>query len=111
MRLGLLIAGCTTNKLRGVYIISLLYRANPSVSDKNDLLSAAYNAPINENSIQEVRVGYLGLCARTSFEEWICDARPSDLVQSLRNANQTDHFNLIWSGHQFQTEAVTPIFL
>lgn len=77
----------------------------------NGTLSAIFDTPANESSLREVRVGYIGLCARTSFESWICDARPFNLVQALRNANQIDPLNLIWAGIKFQAEAVTSIFL
>lgn len=107
-------SGSTTGSLGNIYIVSLSY---PHVSppapapEDNGTLSGAFSAPSDATSLRETRVGYLGLCARTSFDVWICDTRPPSLVQALRDANQTDHLNLIWAANQFRTEAVTSIFL
>ena len=110
-----MIAGSTTDSLSSIYIMSLSYRLEPlraaPASGDRGALSAMFNASGNAASIQEVRVGYLGLCARTSFDLWICDSPPSDLVQTLRDIDQTDPLNLLWVGNQFRTQAVTSIFL
>ncbi|KAI0895390.1 Ca2+ regulator and membrane fusion protein Fig1-domain-containing protein [Annulohypoxylon nitens] len=111
---GLLITGCTTTSLSNIYIISLSYQlssfSTPDTSD-NATVSAAFDITSNASSIQEVRVGYFGLCVRTDSGPWICDTSTLNLVRTLDDASQTDPLNLIWAGNQFQTEAVTSIFL
>ncbi|KAI1094080.1 Ca2+ regulator and membrane fusion protein Fig1-domain-containing protein [Rostrohypoxylon terebratum] len=111
---GLLITGCTTSSLSEIYIISISYQPSsfsaPDTGD-NATVSAAFDIASNARSIQEVRVGYLGLCVRTSSGSWVCDTSTLNLVRALDDASQTDPLNLIWAGNQFQTEAVTSIFL
>lgn len=111
---GLLTTGCTTTSLSDIYIISLSYQLSsfsaPDTTD-NATVSAAFDITSNASSIQEVRVGYFGLCVRTDSGSWICDTSTLNLIRTLDDASQTDPLNLIWAGNQFQTEAVTSIFL
>lgn len=102
--------------MNDIYILSLSYKldmaGDSSPAGMNETLFDTFSGALNQvDKIQEVRVGYLGLCVRRSDDSWTCDSNPSSLVESLRVANQSDPLNLIWVGNRFRTEAISIIFL
>lgn len=111
----LLVAGSTTSSVVDIYVMSISYNPDAPTEvpsgDSNTLSKAFHDYLSVENKIQEVRVGYLGLCARTNVDLWICQASPYSLIQALGEADQTDPLNLIWLGDRFRNEALPSTLL
>lgn len=61
--------------------------------------------------LQEVRVGYFGLCARTVSNGWICNRSAPYVVSRLKDSGVADTLNLLWLADTFQSEAISPILV
>ncbi|KAH8176397.1 ca2+ regulator and membrane fusion protein fig1 domain-containing protein [Sarocladium implicatum] len=111
---GLLACGCLTESLKGTYVFALRYAEEGHVkeSDRDDeTVAEALNiSNVADNRLHEIRVGYLGICART-VEAWICHRSSSHVSSALRDQRVGDPLNLLWVAHTFQSEAISPILI
>lgn len=81
-------------------------------SQSRESLSKVYHSwPRNESIIHEIRIGYLGLCARANDTQWLCRRSTASIIEAFRDAEEMDPLNLLWVAHRFRTEAVVSIFV
>lgn len=66
----LILAGCTANGLRNIYLLSLSYNDHTGSSGSN--ISTAIQSIVgNTTHTLEVRIGFLGTCVRLPLD-WVC---------------------------------------
>ncbi|CAG9956055.1 unnamed protein product [Clonostachys rosea f. rosea IK726] len=105
-----LVAGCTSESLNGIFIFSLTYtngeaqrNLNPSQVNPNAsyILSSLAG---NETSLH-IRAGYLGTCL-TSGNGWICSRSSEQLATVIIQSKVADPLNLIFVAEKFRSEVV-----
>ena len=111
------IAGCSSHGPIDVYLISLSYvdptspaavHTHPSQVNQN--ISSTFSNLANTASL-EVRVGYLGLCARQTAGKWQCLSSATFLASlvELGNPNSArdgDPLDLIWIASNFRDQVI-----
>ncbi|KAA8649324.1 hypothetical protein EYZ11_011168 [Aspergillus tanneri] len=115
-----LLAGCTSsNGLSNVYLVSLQYR-NASTSSPSDpvlvnpgIVEKVYNVSQPRNdTILEVRAGYMGLCLTRSDGARFCSSSAAALAsmvkaERIQGSNDTANpLNLIWIAKNFKDTIV-----
>jgi hypothetical protein len=109
------LSGCRTASLISLHIFSVSYDSQYNTdSTGNTTLSDIFSLAMNYSSasrLQEVRVGYLGVCVRTDPMPWSCASNGPGLAGNLRDANIADPLDLVAYAEKFRNEAVTVIFL
>lgn len=112
--ISIVLAGCTRNGLRDVYLLSLSYNDYPRSSGAND--STALESSIsNQTESLELRVGFLGACVELA-SEWTCSPAFSAITDRLSeiqfNANEDalsesyDPLGLLNVGKSFKDKVV-----
>ncbi|PNH35807.1 hypothetical protein VD0002_g8021 [Verticillium dahliae] len=105
--ISILIAGCTSDSLAGIYLLSLSYVSNPEPSASNVAASIAEVA-VNRTSM-EIRAGYMGMCLLVSGQS-ICSKNSGSLEAFVRRTTigdeSGDPLNLIHAAQKFRDETV-----
>ncbi|KAK2768254.1 hypothetical protein FQN54_000106 [Arachnomyces sp. PD_36] len=105
-RKAILVAGCSSQGLRNVYLLSLSYhKSSETQSQPSSQLNPSFFADVANTSSSaslEVRVGYFGLCASLEGQGWTCATDSNSLTENL-NATH-DPLNLIWVADRFQNQ-------
>ena len=78
---GIVLAGCTRNGLRDVYLLSLSYNDYPTSSGGNGS-TALESSMSNQTKSLELRVGFLGACIELA-SEWTCSPAFSAITDRL----------------------------
>ncbi|KAK3389955.1 Ca2+ regulator and membrane fusion protein Fig1-domain-containing protein [Podospora didyma] len=124
--LSILVAGCTSESLSGVYLLSLSYTNSvppatvPMDQDPtiiNPGLQTVFAAIATNNGSSspaplalEVRVGYMGMCLSRSSGGWFCSTTAASLASYVRDTGSSivnrggsgDPLNLIHVGDAFK---------
>ncbi|CRK38651.1 hypothetical protein BN1708_007837 [Verticillium longisporum] len=105
--ISILIAGCTSDGLAGIYLLSLSYVSNPEPSASNVAASIAEVA-VNRTSM-EIRADYMGMCLLVSGQS-ICSKNSGSLEAFVRRTTigdeSGDPLNLIHAAQKFREETV-----
>lgn len=108
--LSVLIAGCTSEGLSGIYLLSLSYTGDPgSTSGGESDVAAALRTLAANHTAFEIRAGYMGMCLLISGQT-ICSRSASSLQafvrQSASEGESGDPLELIRAAKKFQEETV-----
>ncbi|KAK6839392.1 hypothetical protein PG987_005258 [Apiospora arundinis] len=110
----ILLAGCTLgNGLKNVYLLSLAYDSEPHSQVAESLLSNPQLIKLlsgqvqdSNDTIREIRVGYVSLCAVSSSGGSFCGDSTEGLVRQVRSSGSSDPLNLLELAHSVRTEVV-----
>jgi hypothetical protein len=112
--LAILVAGCTSENLNGIYLFSLTY--TDGGASAHETASAEVNANASrviaslagKDAQLEVRSGYFGMCLSTGTG-WICSrssARLASIIEQPETGALGDPLNLIYAAEKFKSEVV-----
>ncbi|KAH8805284.1 Ca2+ regulator and membrane fusion protein Fig1-domain-containing protein [Xylogone sp. PMI_703] len=109
--LSILIAGCTSNGLKNVYLLSFQYAdkthspTKPDPVQVNPNISSTFSDIVKAGAASlEIRVGYLGLCMSQEAGEWVCSSSAHSLARLLKP--EDDPLNLVWTAGKFKDQIV-----
>lgn len=60
--------------MRNIYLAAFSYAENDAASTENTLAAALASAVGNSTQLLEVRVGFLGICAKLPSDTWACSS-------------------------------------
>ncbi|KAG9248493.1 Ca2+ regulator and membrane fusion protein Fig1-domain-containing protein [Calycina marina] len=105
--MSILLAGCTSNGLTNVYLLSLSYQDifTPKTSSLqvNPAFSKAFTAVVNTTTSLELRTAFIGLCLRENHGIWQCSSSAHNLADTL-NGSAGDPLNMIWLANTFKAQ-------
>lgn len=116
-----ILAGCTSESLSNVYLLSLSYTGAAASSGNTDPAQLSNNvstvfASLAGNAASlEVRAGYLGLCMLAGSGGWVCSTNGADLAVIVREAipgvgsssdSIGDPLNLIYLAQNFKDSVI-----
>ncbi|KAL4900667.1 Ca2+ regulator and membrane fusion protein Fig1-domain-containing protein [Aspergillus multicolor] len=115
--LSLMIAGCSSNFMRNVYILAFSYRADDGdIAIPNTVLNPSlYDVVANVSSTGalEVRVGYFGFCIASAsldaINGWVCKRDAAILASRLNAA--IDPLNLLAVAANFKDEVILSVII
>jgi hypothetical protein len=108
---GVLVAGCTSHGLSGMFLFSLSYASpspvhEPSSLEVNSNASSVLAGLNDVGATLEVRAGYLGMCV-SSEAGWVCSRSSEQLARIFQQAEvdgPRDPLNLIYIADTFKRE-------
>ncbi|VUC38052.1 unnamed protein product, partial [Clonostachys rosea] len=106
----ILVAGCTSEGLNGIFIFSLAYtnseaQQNPDPSQVNPNASSVLSGLAGNETSLHIRAGYLGMCL-TSGNGWVCSRSSEQLATLILQSEAEDPLNLIFVAEKFRSEVV-----
>lgn len=69
--------------MRNVYLAAFSYSENPVESSENTVAAALASAVGNSTQLLEVRVGFLGVCAKLPADTWTCSSSFDTISKQL----------------------------
>ncbi|KAL4733600.1 hypothetical protein BDV11DRAFT_78830 [Aspergillus similis] len=117
--LSLLVAGCSSNWMRAIYILELSYQHDhrgPSGDYGPSTLNPSFYAMVSNLSSAgdlTVRVGYFGVCAATkspdNTTDWACRSTAGDLGAQISTIR--DPLNVLAIADNFQDEIILSVIM
>ncbi|KAL7785628.1 Ca2+ regulator and membrane fusion protein Fig1 domain-containing protein [Trichoderma ceciliae] len=80
----IILAGCTSKNLADVYLLSLSYRLDDPSKSSTKVSAALASLEGNHASLQ-VRVSFMGLCARLPSGDWSCSSKIDNVANAVNN--------------------------
>ncbi|KAL3428632.1 Ca2+ regulator and membrane fusion protein Fig1-domain-containing protein [Aspergillus tetrazonus] len=114
----LLVAGCSSNRMRAIYILQLSYQhghQGPSSDYGPSALNPFYAMVSNLSSAGDliVRVGYFGVCAATksldNTTDWTCRSKAGDLGAQISTIR--DPLNVLVMADNFRDEIILSVII
>ena len=101
------LAGCSSSRsgMPNLYLTALSYQR--SATESNSAVPPALNSTFSDlvgNASMTVRVGYFGICIRSSTQDWTCHKDTKDFA-AIVNASQ-DPLNLVSNSIDFRESIV-----
>lgn len=112
--IGVLIAGCATESMSGIYLFSLKYTDRstpyePHPAQANTNGSAVLQSMFgNATPMLQVRANYYGVCISTSTG-WLCSRSASPLANVIRDSDTSelsDPLNMVYAAEKFKSNVV-----
>lgn len=105
-------AACTSsNGLTNVYLFSLSYKAPTTDASADPFLlnygvvdSLSDQLSRSNNTLQEIRVGYLGMCLALQSGVWICGGSPDAMITELKALDIQDPLNIFRLAQHVRSE-------
>ncbi|KAL4781144.1 Ca2+ regulator and membrane fusion protein Fig1-domain-containing protein [Aspergillus varians] len=118
--LSLLVAGCSSHRMRNIYLLELSYSHEPlssslergSVSPNPSFYSLVAN--ISSSGDLTVRVGYFGVCVATNrggdnSSSWTCRPKATNLAEQV--VATQDPLNLLAIGDNFRDQVIVSVII
>ncbi|KAL2815124.1 Ca2+ regulator and membrane fusion protein Fig1-domain-containing protein [Aspergillus granulosus] len=116
--LSLLIAGCSSYRMRAIYLLSLSYAESSRIvptSTPSGVSNWTFHQLVSNISSAgnlEIRIGYFGFCISTTtlnFGEWICESKILRLTRQINPMH--DPLDLLGIAENYQDEVVLSLII